>query len=97
MSVAPPPKPVGRRRKLITYVVGWIFLVLGVLGLFLPILQGILFLAIGLFVLSTVSPRVRLWRWRLRRRYPNWAGVFDHAEAKSRHWLRRITGRRAGP
>ena len=27
---------------------GWIFIFLGILGLFLPILQGILFLAIGL-------------------------------------------------
>ena len=66
---------------------------LGALGLFLPILQGILFLAIGLFVLSTVSPRIRLWRRRLRRRYPRWAAAFDQAEAKGRGWLRRIAGR----
>lgn len=49
---------------------GWGFIVLGILGLFLPILQGILFLAIGLVILSRRSPRVRLLIRRLAMRYP---------------------------
>jgi uncharacterized membrane protein YbaN (DUF454 family) len=40
---------------------GWIFIVLGVAGLFLPILQGVLFLLLGFTLLSSES------RW-LRRR-----------------------------
>lgn len=33
-------------------VVGWLFIFLGIIGIFLPILQGILFLVIGLMLLS---------------------------------------------
>lgn len=36
-------------------------LFLGVLGLFLPFLQGILFLIMGLTLLSTESPRAKAW------------------------------------
>lgn len=38
---------------------GGAFLVLGVIGLFLPFLQGILFLIIGLTLLSTESEHAR--------------------------------------
>ena len=75
--------------KLILLVLGWGFVVLGLLGLFLPILQGILFLAIGLILLAQVSPRVRLLRQRLRRRYPQAAGVLDKAEKRAAKWLAR--------
>ena len=66
----------GRRRRkrnvrqIVILVAGWTFIVLGVLGLFLPILQGILFLLIGLFLLSKESARARMFRQWLRRRYP---------------------------
>ena len=36
-------------------------LALGVIGLFLPFLQGILFLVMGLSLLSTESPRAKAW------------------------------------
>jgi uncharacterized protein len=101
------PVPRGRQRrrrprrngkttwqKIALYWTGWVFIVLGVLGLFLPILQGILFLLIGLALLSAVSPRVRLFRQRLRRRararYPHWTGRFEEAERRAKHWVRRI-------
>jgi len=50
--------------------VGWMFIVLGVAGLFLPILQGILFLAIGLLVLSKESVIAHRWLEALKQRYP---------------------------
>jgi len=81
-------------QKVALYWVGWVFVVLGVLGLFLPILQGVLFLLIGLFLLSSVSPRIRLLRQRLRRRararYPDWTGKFEDAEHRAKLWVRRI-------
>ena len=43
------PRPV---RRMLILSAGWFFVVLGILGIFLPILQGILFLAIGLILLS---------------------------------------------
>jgi len=64
---------------------GWFFLVLGVVGLFLPILQGGLFLFIGIGMLSLASPRVRLLRMRLGRRYPK----LRQGEEKVRGWMKR--------
>ena len=43
-------------------------LVLGVIGLFLPFLQGILFLIMGLSLLSTESLRAKAWLEWLQRR-----------------------------
>ncbi len=77
-------------RKLLLLVLGWFFLALGVLGLFLPILQGILFILIGLMLLSSVSPRVRLLRQRLRRRYPRAFARVHEAETRAKAWLRRL-------
>jgi len=51
-------------------LLGWTLIVLGVLGLFLPVLQGVLFLALGLYVLSRESKWARHLFERLRARYP---------------------------
>ena len=51
-------------------IVGVGFLGLGFVGLFLPILQGVLFLLIGLAILSTESRRVRRLRDEIKRRHP---------------------------
>jgi uncharacterized membrane protein YbaN (DUF454 family) len=57
-------------------VLGVAFLALGVVGLFLPFLQGILFMVIGLTLLSTESERARrLLEWaRIRWRRHSGAG-----------------------
>lgn len=47
---------------------GVLLLVLGVIGLFLPFLQGILFLIMGLSILSTESPRAKAWLEYLQKR-----------------------------
>ncbi len=83
-----------RWRKLVQLGLGWTFVVLGVLGLFLPVLQGILFLLIGLVLLAGVSPRMRLLRQRLRRRYPGAAAHFDTAEARAKGWAGRFMRRK---
>jgi uncharacterized membrane protein YbaN (DUF454 family) len=43
-------------RHLIRHLAGWGFLALGVAGLFLPVLQGWLFLAIGALLLAPDVP-----------------------------------------
>ncbi|MDD9877006.1 MAG: hypothetical protein OXR84_06150 [Magnetovibrio sp.] len=83
-----------KTRRLWLRIVGWGFVGLGVLGLFLPILQGVLFLLVGLCILSTVSPRARLFRQGLRRRYPSLAGGIDQAEAWLKRQSMRVFGRR---
>ena len=40
---------------------GILFIILGLLGLALPFLQGFLFLAIGFILLSLHSPKIRVW------------------------------------
>ncbi|MBI3785079.1 MAG: PGPGW domain-containing protein [Deltaproteobacteria bacterium] len=47
-------------------ILGIACLILGVIGLFLPFLQGILFLVIGLTLLSSESERARRWLEWLR-------------------------------
>lgn len=65
-------------------IVGWVFVVLGIAGLFLPILQGVLFLLVGLTILSSVSPRARLLRQRLGARFPSVRQRLQDARA----WLK---------
>lgn len=84
-------------RRIGKIVLGWVFLVLGVLGLFLPILQGVLFLAIGLAILATEqvwAHRLLLW---LRRRFPHFAHVFDQARHKSERWVHKVLHWRRKP
>ena len=88
----PPPKRSPFRRFLIL-ASGWFFIVLGILGLFLPILQGILFLAIGAYLLSLESPMARRFIERMRRRYPRLGETFDTARGRAAHVLHRINAR----
>ncbi len=63
--------------RMVRLVGGWLLVVVGFIGLFLPILQGILMIAAGVALLSGESriirrlvdrarPYYRLWRWRYR-------------------------------
>jgi uncharacterized membrane protein YbaN (DUF454 family) len=76
--------------------VGWAFVALGVLGLVLPILQGVLFLAIGLTILSRESPWAKKQLDRLRRRHPEWSATFDRAADRATAWLKRFNNRQRG-
>jgi uncharacterized membrane protein YbaN (DUF454 family) len=57
-------------KRVALIAVGWMFLVLGAAGLFLPVLPGVLFLAIGLSFLSVEYEWARRWITRLRRHFP---------------------------
>ncbi len=88
------------RREIRHYVIltlGWIFIFLGILGLFLPILQGILFLCIGGLLLSSESPRMRLFIIKLGRRYPKLRVALTAAKGKARAWRDRLRGGRQPP
>ena len=71
-------------KRLIWLLTGWAFIVLGILGLFLPVLQGILFLMIGLIILSSEY----VWAHKLLRnvkaRFPGATVVFEQASEKAR-------------
>ena len=82
----------GLRHYLIV-ISGWAFIFLGFLGLFLPILQGVLFLCIGLVMLSRRSPRVRLLIMKTGSRYPKVRLAISVGRVKAKQWLARIASR----
>lgn len=69
-------------------IAGWALLVLGVLGLVLPILQGVLFLALGLFVLrhqyAWAAERLA---WA-ERRWPQTVAKVEGMEVRMIAWAR---------
>lgn len=52
-------KPVSRARKVFDWIAGLSLILLGIVGLFLPVLQGILFIFAGLAILGSHSPLAR--------------------------------------
>ena len=82
-----------RLKRLATYIAGWAFIFLGILGLFLPILQGILFILVGLFILSSVSPWAARLLDRIRKRFPRISNQFEQAKARSKSVQARIAAR----
>jgi uncharacterized membrane protein YbaN (DUF454 family) len=83
------PAPTPRKRNWFVFILGWIFLVLGVLGLFLPFLQGVLFLLVGLFLLSREVEWARRLRVRVLDRFPQAKPKVRRAEAYARATLAR--------
>lgn len=77
-------------KRLLILGVGYGFLVLGVLGLFLPFLQGFLFLAIGLMILSSEALWARRVHVTLKRRYPAFGRFSRQAEAKTKAWMAKL-------
>jgi len=66
---------------------------LGFVGLFLPILQGILFLAIGAWLLSMESPWAKRVVDRMRERYPLLDRTMNAARLRAVSMARRIRRR----
>jgi uncharacterized membrane protein YbaN (DUF454 family) len=75
------------RVKIILWqALGYTFLVLGVLGMFLPILQGFLFLFVGLIILARHAPWAERLLNHLRQRSPWLHRAIIMAEAKTHEW-----------
>ena len=89
-----PARRRSRWKRLLILISGWFFIVLGILGLFLPILQGILFLAIGSYLLSLESPWVRRRMLQLQRRYPKLNATLEEARLRAAHYARKIIGKK---
>ena len=73
-------------KPILAQALGYFFLVLGVLGMFLPILQGFLFLFIGLIILARHAPWAERLLERLRRRSPRFDAMISKAEVKTHLW-----------
>lgn len=73
---------------------GWSFITLGIVGLVLPFLQGVLFLLIGLAILSKESPTAHRWLVAFRKRHPKLDKPLRRATAWMRAQMARFRRRR---
>lgn len=79
-----------RVKKVVLLFLGWGFLVLGVIGLFLPVLQGVLFLIVGLLILSSEYVWAHKLLQKIRRRFPDFASGWDKAADKAHRWTGQV-------
>lgn len=78
-----------RVKRIGLLVLGWAFIVVGFAGLFLPVIQGILCLLIGLFILSTEYAWAHHLLNKLKQRFPKIAAQFEKAREKAERWIHR--------
>jgi uncharacterized membrane protein YbaN (DUF454 family) len=81
--------PLDSIKKLGLLIIGWFFIFLGILGLFLPLLQGILFILIGLAILSTRSETIKKFLKHLEERYPQHHKRVEIWKGKIRNWFKK--------
>ena len=75
-------------KKFLMIAAGVIFLILGLIGLALPFLQGFFFLSIGVVLLSLASTRIQTWVEMQTRPYPK----VHRFVARTQKWIIRIIG-----
>jgi hypothetical protein len=80
-------------KRMALLVLGWSLIVLGVAGLFLPVLQGALFLIAGLLILSKEYAWAHNVLGRLRVRFPLAASKCERVSRRARAWLRCVLRR----
>lgn len=59
-----------KNKNLLAMLLGWVLVTLGLFGIILPILPGIPFLLIGLFILSSKYVWAHQLLGKIRRRFP---------------------------
>jgi uncharacterized protein len=80
-----------RTKRIVVQIAGWSFILLGIVGLILPLLQGVLFILVGLIILSSQYAWARVLLARLRKQFPKVGGLADEAAAKAAAWLKGIS------
>jgi uncharacterized membrane protein YbaN (DUF454 family) len=75
-------------KKVLVLTIGIIFIILGLLGLALPFLQGIIFLVIGFLLVSFCFPEIRPWVNKHTKRYPQLLTTIDKIDK----WMIKIIG-----
>jgi uncharacterized membrane protein YbaN (DUF454 family) len=81
-------------KRVVILIAGWSFILLGVVGLFVPILQGALFILGGLIMLSSEYVWAHDLLTRLRERFPKIGRMADEAAAKAAARVRRFSRQR---
>ncbi len=75
-------------KRILVVSAGIMFIILGLLGLALPFLQGFLFLAIGVILLSLYSPKIRAWTDVHTKRFPRLHAIVE----KTEKWVLKVIG-----
>ncbi|MBI3305967.1 hypothetical protein HYZ82_02415 [Candidatus Nomurabacteria bacterium] len=75
-------------KRILVITIGIIFVVFGFLGLVLPFLQGIIFLTIGIILLSLCFPKIRFGINKHTIRYPR----LFRTVTKIQGWVMKLTG-----
>lgn len=86
----PKLRPLSLAVRVTLHVLGWLLVVIGVAGFFLPVLPGGLTLAAGLALLSVASRRLHLW---LRPKFRRWPRAWRRLERFRRRLHRRLEPR----
>ena len=73
-------------KRILVLIAGWGFILLGIVGLFLPILQGVLFLLVGLIILSSEYVWAHHLLSKIRERFPKLGRTADQAAEKATAW-----------
>lgn len=76
-------------KRVFIFTLAVFFIVLGIIGLVLPFLQGFLFIAIGLLLLSLYSASLRAWIDKQTIPYPK----IHKAVLQAEEWVVKIVGR----
>ncbi len=77
-------------KRILILIVGWIFILVGIAGLFLPVIQGILCIVIGLIILSTEYVWAHKLLQKLKNKFPKIAHASEEATDKAEKWFRRM-------
>jgi hypothetical protein len=78
--------------RVVVLTTGWVLVLVGVVGIFLPVLQGGLSLALGFALLSIGSQSVHLWLRKLLGRWPGLWKRLERLRRRMHRWIRRRTG-----
>lgn len=75
-------------KRFIVFIVALFFLVLGLIGLVVPLMPQVIFLAIGLLLISMLSPSVRAWMDKHTVKYPKIHNLIIKVDA----WIKGVIG-----
>lgn len=73
-------------KKLALFLVGWGFILAGIVGTILPVLPGVLFVIIGLLILSSEYVWASNLLQKIRARFPGLSSRLNQAAARASKW-----------
>lgn len=76
-----------RAKRIAIDTLGWVCILIGILGVFLPFLQGILLIILGVYLLSLHAVWASRVFEKFKIKYPKWGGKFAKVDERLRAFL----------